>query len=119
MTLESPVPVTRERRLANLRATMARSGGGMGGADIEPARAPFAGRRSPELAGRLAQALAADVVEDAGGVLFRRVVPPVEIPVCRERLPGLDAGPATSHGADALAVAICHALMPPLARLAS
>jgi crossover junction endodeoxyribonuclease RuvC len=31
----------------------------------------------------------------------------------------LDAEPATSHEADALAVAICHALMPPLARLAS
>jgi crossover junction endodeoxyribonuclease RuvC len=27
--------------------------------------------------------------------------------------------PATTHAADALAVAICHALMPPLARLAS
>ena len=27
--------------------------------------------------------------------------------------------PATSHEADALAVAICHALMPPLARMAS
>lgn len=31
----------------------------------------------------------------------------------------LDATPATSHEADALAVAICHALLPPLARLAS
>jgi Holliday junction resolvasome RuvABC endonuclease subunit len=31
----------------------------------------------------------------------------------------LDAEPATSHAADALAVAICHALMPPLARMAS
>jgi crossover junction endodeoxyribonuclease RuvC len=31
----------------------------------------------------------------------------------------LDAVPATSHEADALAVAICHALMPPLARMAS
>jgi len=31
----------------------------------------------------------------------------------------LDADPRTSHEADALAVAICHALMPPLARLAS
>ena len=27
--------------------------------------------------------------------------------------------PPTSHEADALAVAICHALMPPLARMAS
>ena len=31
----------------------------------------------------------------------------------------LDDFPATSHEADALAVAICHALMPPLARMAS
>lgn len=31
----------------------------------------------------------------------------------------LEAEPDTSHEADALAVAICHALMPPLARLAS
>ncbi len=31
----------------------------------------------------------------------------------------LDAEPETSHAADALAVAICHALMPPLARIAS
>jgi crossover junction endodeoxyribonuclease RuvC len=31
----------------------------------------------------------------------------------------LDAGPRTNHEADALAVAICHALAPPLARIAS
>jgi crossover junction endodeoxyribonuclease RuvC len=31
----------------------------------------------------------------------------------------LEAEPRTSHEADALAVALCHALMPPLARLAS
>ncbi len=31
----------------------------------------------------------------------------------------LDTEPRTSHEADALAVAICHALLPPLARLAS
>ncbi len=31
----------------------------------------------------------------------------------------LEAEPRTSHEADALAVAICHALLPPLARLAS
>ena len=31
----------------------------------------------------------------------------------------LDVQPATSHEADALAVAICHASMPPLARMAS
>ena len=32
---------------------------------------------------------------------------------------GLPAEPATSHAADALAVALCHALAPPLARVAS
>jgi len=31
----------------------------------------------------------------------------------------LDAGPRSNHEADALAVAICHALAPPLARIAS
>jgi crossover junction endodeoxyribonuclease RuvC len=31
----------------------------------------------------------------------------------------LDAEPRTSHESDALAVAICHALLPPLARMAS
>ena len=35
------------------------------------------------------------------------------------RLLSLEAEPATSHEADALAVAICHASMPPLARIAS
>jgi crossover junction endodeoxyribonuclease RuvC len=32
---------------------------------------------------------------------------------------GLEAQPATSHAADALAVAICHALAPPLLRIAA
>ncbi len=32
---------------------------------------------------------------------------------------GLEQEPATSHEADALAVAICHAMTPPLARMAS
>ncbi|HYO44228.1 MAG TPA: ribonuclease H-like domain-containing protein [Candidatus Limnocylindrales bacterium] len=87
------VPVTRERRLANLRATLARSGGGTGGADVEPARAPFSGRRSPVLAARLASALAADVIGDEGALLVRRVVAPVEIPVDRERLARLPGHP--------------------------
>ena len=94
MTTEPMVPVTRERRLANLRATLARSGGAPdGGGDIAPARAPFSGRRSPELAGRLAQALAADVVQDAGGFIVRRTVAPVEIPVDRVRLARLPGHP--------------------------
>jgi crossover junction endodeoxyribonuclease RuvC len=32
---------------------------------------------------------------------------------------GLDAVPTPNHAADALAVAICHALAPPLMRIAS
>jgi hypothetical protein len=88
-----PVAVGRDRRLANLRATMARAGGGAGGADIEPARAPFAGRRAPELAERLARALAADVVEDGGAILVRRTVAPIEIPLDRDRLARLPGHP--------------------------
>jgi crossover junction endodeoxyribonuclease RuvC len=34
------------------------------------------------------------------------------------RILALDEEPRTSHAADALAVALCHALMPPLARMA-
>ena len=93
MTSDVAGPVTRERRLANLRATLARSGGAPMGPDQEPARAPFAGRRSPVLAARLAAALAADVAEDGGALLVKRVVPPVEIPVDRERLARLPGHP--------------------------
>ena len=75
MTVE-PAGVTRERRLANLRATLARPGGPAVGPDQPPARAPFAGRRSPALAGRLAAALGADVAEIDGGFLVRRTVAP-------------------------------------------
>ena len=93
MTAEAAGPVTRERRLANLRATLARAGGASIGPDQEPARAPFAGRRSPVLAARLAAALAADVADDDGALLVRRVVAPVEIPVDRERLARLPGHP--------------------------
>jgi hypothetical protein len=95
VTLDAvPSPVTRERRLANLRATLARSGGAPdGGADVAPARAPFAGRRSPALAERLARALAADVQEEAGALLVRRVVAPIEIPIDRDRLARLPGHP--------------------------
>ena len=93
MTSDVAAPVTRERRLANLRATLARSGGAPAGPDQEPARAPFAGRRSPVLAARLAAALGADVAEDGGALLVQRVVPPVEIPVDRERLARLPGHP--------------------------
>src|SRR6185295_19416261 len=65
MTIEPAGAVTRERRLANLRATLARPGGPPIGPDQPPARAPFVGRRSPVLAARLAAALGADVAEVA------------------------------------------------------
>jgi hypothetical protein len=93
MTLEVPGGVTRERRLANLRATLARSGGGPAGADPLPARAPFAGRRSPQLAARLAAALGADVADTPEGWLVRRVLAPIDIPVDRERLASLPGHP--------------------------
>ncbi|MFL5775791.1 MAG: hypothetical protein ACJ76W_05890, partial [Chloroflexota bacterium] len=72
--------VTPERRLANLRATLARGAGAPIGPDQEPARAPFAGRRSPALAARLATALGADVADGPDGLLVRRIVSPLEIP---------------------------------------
>ena len=45
------------------------------------------------LAARLAAALGADVAEDGGALLVQRVVPPVEIPVDRERLARLPGHP--------------------------
>ena len=86
MTIEPAGAVTRERRLANLRATLARAGGPPIGPDQPPARAPFAGRRSPVLAARLAAALGADVAEVAGGFVVRRTVAPIELPLDRDRL---------------------------------
>jgi uncharacterized protein len=91
MTAEATGPVTRERRLANLRATLAR--GGAGGADALPARAPISGRRSPQLAARLAAALGADVADTPDGWLVRRVVAPIDMPIDRERLARLPGHP--------------------------
>ncbi len=93
MTAEPLSPVTRERRLANLRASMSRPGGLPAGADPLPARAPFAGRRSGVLAARLAAALGADAADTAGGWIVRRVVAPVTIPLDRERLARLPGHP--------------------------
>jgi hypothetical protein len=96
MTTEPLSAISRERRLANLRATLARPGGPPVGPDQPPARAPFAGRRSPLLARRLAAALAADVVEGSGGTLVRRVVAPIPLPLDRERLARLPGQPPAS-----------------------
>jgi hypothetical protein len=93
MTAEGASNVTRERRLANLRATLGRPGGMPIGPDQEPARAPFAGRRSPALAARLAEAIAADVVVSPRGILVRRTVAPIEIPLDRQRLALLPGHP--------------------------
>ncbi len=93
MTIDHAAGVTRERRLANLRATLARPGGAAAGPDQLPARAPFSGRRSPVLAGRLAAALGADVAEIDGGWLVRRTVAPVAMPLDRRRLADLPGHP--------------------------
>ena len=93
MTIDHAAGVTRERRLANLRATLARPGGPAAGPDQLPARAPFSGRRSPVLAGRLAAALGADVAEIDGGWLVRRTVAPVAMPLDRRRLADLPGHP--------------------------
>jgi hypothetical protein len=93
MTAEPLPAVTRERRLANLRASLQRAGGPPVGPDQPPARAPFAGRRSAVLAVRLAAALAADVSDTPAGTLVRRVVPPVPLPLDRERLSRLPGQP--------------------------
>jgi len=93
MTVEPAPLVTRERRLANLRATLSRPGGPPAGPDQLPARAPFAGRRDGALARRLASALGAEATDTPGGWLVRRVIAPVEIPLDRERLARLPGHP--------------------------
>jgi hypothetical protein len=93
MTAETTPPVTRERRLANLRATLAKSGGAAAGPDELPARAPFGGRSSGALAVRLARALGADAADTGRGWLVRRVIAPVEIPLDRERMARLPGHP--------------------------
>ncbi len=93
MTAEPSTAVTRDRRLANLRATLARGSGPPAGPDQIPARAPFAGRSSRVLAARLAMALGADVDETPSGTLVRRVVQPVSIAVDRDRLARLPGQP--------------------------
>jgi hypothetical protein len=85
--------VTRERRLANLRAALARGTGVAIGPAQEPARAPFSGRRSPALAARLATALGAEVADGPDGLLVRRIAAPIEIPVDRVRLACLPGHP--------------------------
>ena len=85
--------VSRERRLANLRATLAHGEGPATGPDQLPARAPFAGRRSAALAARLAAVLGAEAVETSGGTIVRRVVRPVHLPLDRERLASLPGQP--------------------------
>ena len=93
MTAETTAAVTRERRLANLRASLAKTGGASAGPDELPARAPFGGRSSGVLANRLARALGAEATDTGRGWLVRRVISPVEMPVDRERLAMLPGHP--------------------------
>jgi len=93
MTAEPVAAVTRERRLANLRATLARPGGPPAGPAQLPARAPFSGRRSGELAMRLARALGAEASDTPDGWLVRRVIAPLEMPLERDRLAVLPGHP--------------------------
>jgi len=93
VTAELTTAVTRERRLANLRATLAKTGGASGGPDELPARAPFSGRSSGALAIRLARALGADAADTGHGWIVRRVIAPVGIPVDRARLACLPGYP--------------------------
>jgi RNase_H superfamily len=93
VTVETGPVATRERRLANLRATLARPGGAAAGPDQLPARAPFAGRRDGALARRLAVAIGAEATDTPGGWLVRRVIAPVEIPLDRRLLAALPGHP--------------------------
>ena len=93
MTAQPTPAATRERRLANLRATLAKPGGAAAGPDELPARAPFGGRSSGALAVRLARALGADAADTGHGWLVRRVIAPVEIPLDRQRLALLPGHP--------------------------
>ncbi len=93
MTAETTAAIMRERRLANLRATLARTGGASTGPNELPARAPFGGRSSGALALRLGRALGAEAADTGRGWLVRRVIAPVEIPVDRDRLALLPGHP--------------------------
>jgi hypothetical protein len=93
MTTEPTAAVTRERRLANLRAALARPGGTPVGPSQPPARAPFAGRRSGDLALRLARALGAEAADTPDGWLVRRRIAPLDMPLDRDRLAALPGHP--------------------------
>lgn len=93
MTAEQLSGVARERRLANLRASLAARGGSPSGPSEPPARRPFAGRSSGELAVRLARALGGEALDTPVGWLVRRVIAPEELPLDRARLASLPGHP--------------------------
>lgn len=93
MTGEPTLRTQRERRLANLRAALARPGGPASGPDQPPARPPFSGRRSADLARRLAAALGAEASERPGGWLVRRAPAAVELPLDRRLLADMPGHP--------------------------
>jgi hypothetical protein len=85
--------IDRERRLASLRAALGQRDGVPVGPGQPPARAPFGGRRSSVLAGRLAEAIGAELLTSSRGTLVRRVLAPRLLPVDRRRLAGLPGQP--------------------------
>ncbi|MFL5756962.1 MAG: ribonuclease H-like domain-containing protein [Chloroflexota bacterium] len=87
-----PGLVTRERRLANLRATLGRSASS--GGSESPARPPIAGRRPDALPSRLAAALGGEVQRRSNGTLVMIESPPTSVPLDRHRLARLPGHPA-------------------------
>ncbi len=79
---------TLERRLANFRATLARTGGAPLDGRAEPARRP-----PSDLAARMADGLGGEVVREAQGTYVRVESPTLPLRVDRERLAGLPGQP--------------------------
>jgi len=93
MTAERLTGVARERRLANLRASLAVQGGSPPGRPGAPARRQSAARGSGGLALRLARAVGGEALETPAGWLVRRVIAPAELPLDRARLATLPGHP--------------------------
>jgi hypothetical protein len=89
--------VTLERRLANLRATLGRTGTagseGDGPLPAAPAPATRAAARSRDLAVRVADALGASIIASDLGTIVRIDVAPHDLPIDRARLAGLPGQP--------------------------
>jgi hypothetical protein len=77
-----------ERRLANFRATLARTGGAPQDGRAEPARRP-----PSDLAARMADGLGGEVVREPQGTYVRVEAPTLALRVDRDRLAGLPGQP--------------------------